>query len=400
MTIEAALPQPFNSAHFVDPHRAYARLREEGPVHQVALPDGTPIWLVLREADVRAWLTDDRLSVNKAKSGNGYKGFSLPPALDANLLNIDPADHLRLRRLVSKTFTPRRVEALRDGVQAAADGLADVLARCMETNGAADLVSQFANPLPLVVIGDLLGVPEQDRKPFSDWVTTMFDPQGREDMANAVDSIHHYLVELIEQRRHEPDDRLLSALIAVRDEGDTLTEDELVSLAFLILFAGSESTQHVISGGLLTLLEHPRQLGALREYPALLPDAVEEILRYAHPNQMAIRRFPTEDIVIGGTRIPAGDTVMLCPASAHRDPQRYPEPDRFDIHRTDKSHLALGYGVHYCLGAPLARLEIQTALGTLLRRFPKLSLGVPADQLRWRPSFRSHVVKELPITAG
>ncbi|MGP8304528.1 cytochrome P450 family protein [Streptomyces inhibens] len=331
---------------------------------------------------------------------NGYKGFSLPPALDANLLNIDPTDHLRLRRLVSKTFTPRRVEALRAGVQEAAGGLADALAKRMETDGAADLVSQFANPLPLVVIGNLLGVPEQDRKPFSDWVTTMFDPQSRDDMANAVDSIHRYLLDLIEQRRREPDDRLLSALIAVRDEGDKLTEDELVSLAFLILFAGSESTQHVISGGLLTLLEHPQQLGALREDPALLPDAVEEILRYAHPNQMAIRRFPTEDVVIGGTRIPAGDTVMLCIASAHRDPQRYPEPDRFDIHRTDKAHLTLGCGVHYCLGAPLARLEIQTALGTLLRRCPQLALDVPADQLRWRPSFRSHALKELPITAG
>ncbi|MFF4739727.1 cytochrome P450 [Streptomyces sp. NPDC001262] len=391
------LPQPFDAAFLADPWRGYARLREAAPVHRIALPDGSPVWLVLREADVRAWIADPRLSVNKARSGVGYKGFSLPPALDANLLNIDPEDHLRLRRLVSQGFTPRRVEDLGGLVQAAADRLADGLAADVDAHGSADLVTGFSNPLPLVVIGDLLGVPEADRRPFSEWVGTMLTPEHPGQVVEAIGRVHRFLEELVAARRAAPGDDLLSALIAARDEGDRLSEDELVSLAFLILMAGSENVQHLISGGLLTLLQHPEQLAALRAEPELLPGAVEELLRYALPNQMAIRRFPVEPVEIGGVAVPAGDTVMLCLASAHRDPDRYPEPDRFDIRRADKAHLALGQGVHYCLGAPLARMEIRIALETLLDRFPDLGLAVPAGELQWRTSFRSRALRALPV---
>ncbi|UNO43508.1 cytochrome P450 [Streptomyces sp. MST-110588] len=397
-TSSTGLPQPFGKAHFIDPYPTYARLRAAAPVHRIALPDGSPVWLVTREADVRAGLTDPRLSVNKAHSGTGYRGFALPPALDANLLNIDPADHLRLRRLVSQGFTPRRVEGLRRRVQEAADRLADGLAATFTAGHHADIVTDFANPLPLVVIGDLFDVPEPDRKPFSAWVSTMFAPEHPGQVPEAIDRIHRFLLALIAARRAEPGDDLLSALIAARDEGDRLSEDELLSLAFLILMAGSENAQHLISGGLLTLLRHPGQLAELRADPALLPGAVEELLRYAHPNQMAIRRFPTEPVEIGGVRIPPGETVLLCLASAHRDPDRYPDPDRFDIHRRDKAHLALGQGLHYCLGAPLARMEIAIALETLMHRFPDLELAVPASTLRWRASFRSHALRELPVT--
>ncbi|MGW1199864.1 cytochrome P450 family protein [Streptomyces sp. NPDC002536] len=391
------LPQPFDAAFLTDPYRGYARLRAAAPVHRIALPDGSPVWLVLREADVRAWITDPRLSVNKARSGVGYKGFSLPPALDANLLNIDPEDHMRLRRLVSKGFTPRRVEDLGGLVQAAADRLADGLAADMAAHGSADLVTAFSNPLPLVVIGDLLGVPEADRRPFSAWIGTMLAPEHPGQVVEAVGRVHRFLQELVAARRAAPGDDLLSALIAARDEGDRLSEDELVSLAFLILMAGSENAQHLISGGLLTLLQHPEQLAALRAEPELLPGAVEELLRYANPNQLAIRRFPVEPVEIGGVAVPPGDTVMLCLASAHRDPDRYPEPDRFDIHRADKAHLALGQGIHYCLGAPLARMEIRIALETLLDRFPDLGLAVPAGELQWRTSFRSRALRALPV---
>lgn len=391
------LPQPFDAAFLADPYRGYARLREAAPVHRIALPDGSPVWLVLREADVRAWITDPRLSVNKARSGVGYKGFSLPPALDANLLNIDPEDHLRLRRLVSKGFTPRRVEDLGGLVQAAADRLADGLAADVAAHGSADLVTAFSNPLPLVVIGNLLGVPEADRQPFSEWVGTMLMPEHPGQIVEAVGRVHRFLQELVAARRAAPGDDLLSALIAARDEGDRLSEDELVSLAFLILMAGSENAQHLISGGLLTLLQHPEQLAAVRAEPELLPGAVEELLRYANPNQLAIRRFPVEPVEIGGVAVPPGDTVMLCLASAHRDPDRYPEPDRFDIRRADKAHLALGQGIHYCLGAPLARMEIRIALETLLDRFPDLGLSVPAGELQWRTSFRSRALRALPV---
>ncbi|MEV6564799.1 cytochrome P450 family protein [Streptomyces kronopolitis] len=391
-----ALSAPFDQEFFQDPYPTYARLREEGPVHRIALPDGSPVWLVTRECDVRAGLTDARLSVNKAHSTNGYRGFSLPPALDANLLNIDPDDHLRLRRLVSKGFTPRHVEQLRARVVTVAAQLADRLAEA----GQADLVTTFANPLPLVIIGDLLAVPEADSRTFSGWVGAMFAPEYPGHTAEAIGHIHRYLVDLIAARRARPADDLLSSLIATRDDGARLSEDELVSLAFLILMAGSENTQHLISGGLLTLLRHPDQLRTLRARPALMPEAVEELFRFAHPNQMAIRRFPTEPVDIGGVRIPAGDTVLLGLASAHRDPARYPAPDRFDPRRADKAHLALGHGVHYCLGAALARLEIRTALTTLLDRFPRLRLAVPDEQLEWRASFRSHALKRLPVAVG
>lgn len=391
-----ALSRPFDQEFFQDPYPTYAGLRDAGPVHQIALPDGSPVWLVTRERDVRAGLTDTRLSVNKAHSTNGYRGFSLPPALDANLLNIDPDDHLRLRRLVSKGFTPRHVEQLRTRVAAVAAQLADRLAEA----GEADLVTTFANPLPLAVIGDLLAVPEADSRTFSGWVAAMFGPEYPGHTAEAIGHIHRYLVDLIADRRARPADDLLSSLIATRDEGTRLSEDELVSLAFLILMAGSENTQHLISGGLLALLRHPDQLATLRARPELMPEAVEELFRFAHPNQMAIRRFPTEPVDIGGVRIPVGDTVLLGLAAAHRDPARYPEPDSFDLHRTDKAHLALGHGVHYCLGAALARLEIRTALSALLDRFPRLRLAVPDEQLEWRASFRSHALKRLPVAVG
>ncbi len=400
MTPPTTLLRPFDAEFFRDPYPVYARLRELGAVLEVALPDGARAWLVTREEEVRVAFTDRRLSVNKARSRNGYQGFSLPPALDANLANVDPDDHLRLRRLVSKGFTPRHVEQLRERVVTAAGHYADRLAAQLAECGQADLLPEFATPLPLVVIGHLLGVPEADGRAFSRWVAAMFAPDHPGHTAEAIDHIHRYLLGLIGARRAKPGDDLLSSLIAARDEGDRLSEDELVSLAFLLLMAGTENVQHLIAGGVLILLSHPEQLADLRRRPELMPEAVEELLRYGHPNQMAVRRFPLEDIEIAGTRIPAGDTVLLGLASAHRDPARYPEPDRFDIHRADKAHLALGHGVHYCLGAALARMEIGIALGTLLDRFPCLELAVPVEQLEWRASFRSHALRRLPVKVG
>ncbi|WP_432746156.1 cytochrome P450 [Streptomyces sp. JH002] len=394
MTLAQA-PMPFDPEVFAaDPHGTFARLRRDAPVARVTLPEGTAAWVITREADVRAWMGDPRLSLDKSHSTTGYQGFSLPPELDANLLNMDGADHLRLRRLVSKAFTPRRVEALRPRIAEAAGQLAQAVALAGRS-GPVDLVRAYAGPLPMTVMGELFGLPAEGRQSFAALIGTVISARRPQEAGEAVDAIAAFMRALIADRRAAPGDDLLSGLIAARDEGEQLSESELVSLAFLIVGAGIENVTHLISGGLYTLLTHPDQLTAVRGAPdALLPEAVEELLRYVHPNVTAIRRFPVEDIEVGGTVIPRGETVLLGLAAAHRDPARYPRPDHFDIHRAEKAHLALGQGLHYCLGAPLARAQIEIALGTLLRRFPGLRLaGEPA----WRTTFRSHAPARLPV---
>ncbi|MFD4610000.1 cytochrome P450 [Streptomyces sp. NPDC058440] len=391
------LPQPFGSDFQTDPYSVFAQLREKGSAHRIALPDGSPVWLVTHECDVRRGLADPRFSVDKQRSGSGFKGFSLPPALDANLLNMDADDHLRLRRLVAQGFTPRHVDGMRSHIQRAVDTFLHQLLKRMDTDGQADLVAEFAKPLPLKVIGDLFVVPAEEQGQFSEWISGMLAPTSRQDLIQTIGSIHRYLVDLLARRRANPGDDILSGLIAARDETDQLTEDELVSLTFLILGAASENVQHQISNAMVTLLDHPDQLSELRGKPELLPAAIEELLRYAHPNLSAIRRFPTEPVDIGGVHIPAGDTVLFSLASAHRDPARYPQPDRFDMHRADKGHLALGHGLHYCLGAALARTQLTLALDALLRLLPGMRLASAPEDVRWTTTFRFRAPRELTV---
>ncbi|MEV0209804.1 cytochrome P450 [Streptomyces sp. NPDC050788] len=377
------------------PYDVYRRLRESAPVHRITGPDGTPAWIVTRYDDVRAALADPRLSLDKRHATAGtYKGFSLPPALDANLLNMDPPDHTRVRRLVGRAFTPRRIQQLRTPVRETADRLLDALG----THGTADLVAAYAAPLPITVICDLLGIPAGHRRDFREWTDTLITPDparpgaGRE----AVAAMLGFFTELLAAKRAEPADDLLSDLIAVRDEGDRLSEDELMSLAFLILFAGYENTVQLIGNSVLALLQHPEQLAAVREDLAQLAGAVEEFIRYEGPALFAIRRFPVEDVTIAGVTIPAGETVWVSPSAANRDPARFPEPDRLDLTRDASGHLALGHGIHYCLGAPLARTETEIALAALLERFPELALG--EGELRWRRSLRARGLVALPVT--
>ncbi|SDI19909.1 cytochrome P450 family protein [Nonomuraea jiangxiensis] len=380
-----------------DPHAAYDRLRGAGPVHRIPGPDGSPAWLVTRHDDVRRLLADPRLSLDKRNSGAGnYRGFALPPALDANLLNMDPPDHTRLRRLVTKAFTARRTEELRGPVQRIADELLDAI----EPLGRADLISSYAAPLPISVICELLGIPPGDRADFRAWSDALItpDPARPEGMKQAIGEMVRFVGRLIARKRAHPADDLISGLIAARDGGDRLSEDELTSLVFLILFAGYENTVHLIGNATLALLEHPEQLRALRADPSRLPAAVEELVRFDGPAALAIRRFPVEDVEIGGTAIPAGETVLLSLASAGRDPRRFADPHRLDLSRAEVAHLAFGHGIHHCLGAPLARLEAGVALGTLLRRLPGLALGVPREELAWRPTIRARGLVSLPVT--
>ncbi|NEC85320.1 cytochrome P450 [Streptomyces sp. SID12501] len=379
-----------------DLYAVYARLREAGPVHRIAGTDGLPAWLVTRYDDVRQALADPRLSLDKrnAKPG-GYHGLALPPALDANLLNMDPPDHTRIRRLVSKAFTPRRVALLREPIRKTAESLLDAIA----PHGRADLITSYAAPLPITVICDLLGVAPHDRQDFRSWTDALVapDPARPEKTKEAVRAMLGFFTGLLAGKRTAPADDLLSALIAVRDDEDRLTEDELMSLAFLVLFAGYENTVHLIGNATLALLSHPDQLAALRTDPSRLGAAVEELARYDGPVPLAIRRFPTEDVTIGGVTIPVGETVLLSLAAAHRDPHRFTDPDRLDIGRDATGHLALGHGIHYCLGAPLARMESEIALAALLDRFPDLALDVPPDEVRRRPSMRARGLLSLPV---
>ena len=378
------------------PYDVYRRLRDTAPVHRIAGPDGTPAWIVTRYDDVRAALADPRLSLDKRYATAGtYKGFSLPPALDANLLNMDPPDHTRIRRLVGRAFTPRRIERLRGPIRRTADRLLDALG----SHGTTDLIASYAAPLPITVICDLLGIPDEHRLDFRVWTDTLVAPDPAAGPAagkEAVVAMLGFFTRLLADKRREPADDLLSDLIAVRDEGDRLSEDELMSLAFLILFAGYENTVQLIGNAVLALFHHPGQLAALREDPARLPAATEEFLRYEGPALLAIRRFPVEDVTIGGVTVPAGETVWVSPSAANRDPDRFPDPDRPDLARDASGHLALGHGIHYCLGAPLARAETEIALAALLERFPDLALAEPTP--RWRNSLRARGLLALQVS--
>ncbi|MFE3142667.1 cytochrome P450 [Streptomyces scopuliridis] len=410
-----------------DPYEVYARLRETAPVRRIVGPDGRPAWIVTRYEDVRQSLADPRLSLDKSRAlPGGYRGFGLPPALDANLLNMDPPDHTRIRRFVARAFTARRIETLRGPVGRTADELLDALEPGgresdasesgggesggreiggRELGGRADLVASYAAPLPIVVICELLGVPPRDRRDFREWTDALIapDPARPERMKEAIGGMLTFFTELLAHKRAEPGDDLLSALIAARDEdeeaGDPLSEDELMSLAFLILFAGYENTVQLIGNSVLALLRHPEQLAALRAEPGRTAAAVGEFARYEGPALLAIRRFAVEDLTIGGVTVPAGETVMLSLAAANRDPHRFADPDRLDLDldRDTAGQVALGYGIHYCLGAPLARLETEIAVNALLERFPRLELDVPYEELRWRPSTRARGLIALPV---
>ncbi|WP_327309815.1 cytochrome P450 (plasmid) [Streptomyces sp. NBC_01298] len=378
-----------------NPHAAYQQLRDTAPAQRIAGPTGEPAWLVTRYDDVRAALADPRLSLDKTNAAEGsYRGLSLPPALDANLLNMDPPDHTRIRKLVSRAFTPRRVEALRGPIRRTADTLLDALG----TDGRADLIAAYAAPLPITVICDLLGIPEEHRRDFRAWTNELIapDPSRPQAAKQAIGAMIAFFAELIAHKRQHPGDDLLSDLIAVRDtDGDRLSEDELTSLAFLILGAGYENTVQLIGNAVHALLSHPEHLASLRADPSKLPAAVEELARYEGPALLAIRRFPTQDVTIADVTIPAGETVLLSLAAANRDPQRFSHPEQLDFDRDASGHLALGHGIHYCLGAPLARVETEIALAALLERFATLTLAEPDP--RWRPSQRARGLLGLPV---
>ncbi|MEH1012536.1 cytochrome P450 [Micromonospora sp. CPCC 206060] len=363
----------------------YDRLRTLAGVHRAVLPDGSHAWLVTGHPDVANGLADPALSLDRRHSRGGWSGFALPPALDANLLNMDPPDHTRIRRLVASAFSPQRVRAMRPAIRQTADGLLDEL----PFSGTADLVTAYCAPLSVHVIADLLGIPTGARRDFRAWTDTLLatHPPDRQAARQAIVEMHGFVVDLLAGKREQPGADLLSALVSAENDNDRLSANELTSLAFLILFAGYENSANLIASTTLALLRQPEPLGRLDRDQ--LAEAVEETLRLDPPAPVAIRRFPVHDIVVDGTTIPAGDTVLLAIAAANRD---------LRVGTDGGGHLAFGRGVHHCIGAALARVEALEALDALASRLPRLALAEPAAEVAWRPSFRTHGPATLPVT--
>jgi cytochrome P450 len=385
----------FTQEFWNDPHPVYAALRQEAPVHPVTLPNGMEIWLVTRYADCRAALADPRLSKRQG-AGDNARSLAAPVStpLTRHLLATDPPDHTRLRRLVAKVLTARRVEELRPRVTE----LSAALIEPLRGRESADLVEDYALHLPIQVICELLGVPIEDQEEFRRWTSVMVSAStGAAGVPEAAAAFVGYLRRLIEHKRATPGGDLLSALVATRDEGDRLSEDELTSMAFLLLLAGHETTVNLIGNGMFTLLTRPDAHRRLLDEPALIPAAVEEFLRLESPVETATSRTAMEPLTYGDVTIPAGAMVAISLLSADRDPDRFPAPDAFDLRRPDNQHLAFGYGIHYCLGAPLARLEAHIAFTDLLAQFPAMRLAVPPGEVVWRPGTLIHGTTALPV---
>lgn len=393
----SGLADDFNENPF--PH--YARLRESGPVHRVKTADGEEVWLIVGHDEARQALAHPDVLKNWQTTGL-YAGRSTTTSLSTNMLRSDPPHHTRLRRLVAGEFTARRVEALRPRVQQITDELLDAMEAAPDRR--ADLIRSFAVPLPMTVICELLGVPDLDRESFRRWCTEVVAPTGEEAEAAALRAMSGYLSGLIEATRERPGQDLLSGLIRARDEGgDRLSPEELTGMAFLLLLAGHETAVNMLGNGVRALLAHPDQLAALRADPdGLIDGAVEEMLRWDGPVESATYRFARADLEIGGTFIEAGSPVLVSLAGADRDPARFaepggPGPEEFDIRRAGQSHLAFGHGIHFCLGAPLARMEGRIAIRALLERFPGLAEDPEAGPREWIPGTLIRGVKRLPV---
>ncbi|WP_024875068.1 cytochrome P450 family protein [Saccharomonospora piscinae] len=386
-----------------DPHSTYSRLRREAPVQRVVLPAGLQAWVVTRYEDVRAALANpglrkdfrrypDLFARNTMRNQPGF----VHPALVAHMLNMDPPDHVRLRKLVTKAFTLRRIEAMRPRIEEITTDLLDAMAGEQRV----DLVEAFAFPLPITVICEMIGMPAEDLDGFRSWCNTLISGGEPDEVQHAADATKAYLLELIAKKREEPVEDLFGALVHAREDGDQLTETELVSMVFLLLVAGHETTVSLIASGVLSLLRNPEQFAELRADRSLLPGAIEEFLRYEGPLNMATFRYTNEPTEIGGVEIPADEFVMLALTSANRDEEQFPEPDTLDLRRDTTGHMAFGHGIHYCLGAPLARMEAEIAFNHLLDRFDHIELAATTEGLRWREGVVIRSLEALPVRIG
>jgi pimeloyl-[acyl-carrier protein] synthase len=397
---EAPIFNPFDPVTRADPYPSYRRLREEDPVHRSSLG----IWVLSRYADIEPILRDPRFS-SDLRNAKEFPLMANVPDVDERLerrskvmLFMDPPDHTRLRGLVNKAFTPRTVDRLRPRAQQIVD---EILGR-FEGGGGMDLIGDLAYPLPVIVIAEMLGIPAEDRDTFRQWSTDMarsldplLPPEVMGQIERSGEAFMEYFGKLIAERRAHPGDDLLSALVAAEEAGDRLSEEELLATCILLLVAGHETTMNLIGNGMLALLREPSQLERLRSTPDLIPNAIEEMLRFDGTVQLT-GRTATQDTDVAGTTIGAGEISILLIGSANHDPARFDDPDRLDIGRQDVRHLGLGGGAHYCLGAPLARMEAAVAFAALFRRLPP-SLHLASEKLEWRDNIVLRGLRSLPL---
>jgi cytochrome P450 len=391
----------FTDEYFASVHDVMARLRREQPVHRTTMPNGLPVWVISRYADVRAALTDDRLrkdndqlvAVMRAKLVEAGRGTELPSLFTKHMLNADPPDHTRLRGLLARAFTARRVELLRPFVRSTTTELLDTLAA---EDDVVDLISGFALALPSIVISELLGVPAGDRARFQEWTSAMLE--GRR--ATALPGSRRlvaYLTDLIAAKSETPGNDLLSALTQESETGDRLSAEELLGTAVLLLVAGHETTTNLIGNGARLLLAEPELAAAVRRRPDDISPVVEEVLRVDSPVMLTTHRFTAEPVRIGDVTIPRNEVVMISLGSANHDESRFERPDEVDVDRGSRGHVAFGHGIHYCLGAPLARMEAEIALRELVMRFPEARIALPLNQLRRRRASIMNGYATLPV---
>jgi cytochrome P450 len=392
-------------------HNVYSSLREQPPV-RVRFADGDEGWLVTRYSDVRAVSTDPRVSrdldgilrLSGAREASpGPQGDDADDGPDLgyewmfrNVLYLDPPDHTRLRKLVHKAFTPRAIDRLEPRISQVAEDLLDQ----MDGREAVDLLASFAVPLPVTAISELLGVPASDRPDFWAWSHVINGDSAAADRHGTLRVAADYLGVLADRKRAEPGDDLMSRMVIASEDGDQLSREELIAMSILILLAGHDTTVNLIANGVLAFLRSPDQLALLRSDPSLLPNAVEEVLRYDCPVNISAARFTLEPIELGGIHIPAGEMLYPSMLAANRDPLRFTAPDRFDITRDVRGHVGFGHGVHFCLGAPLARMEGRIALGRLFDRFPAIRLAAEPGALGYRDSTLIHGPVSLPVRLG
>ncbi|MFC9996940.1 cytochrome P450 [Nocardia sp. NPDC127526] len=386
---------------YTDPHRYYDRWRARGPVHRVQLVSGSQVWVIVGYTEGRAALADPRLRKNAADLYELFRQRNVRTLSDSNaqtlaahMLNSDPPEHTRLRKLVSRAFLPRRVATLRPRIEEITAALLDDMAAHDEI----DLMQVFANPLPVTVICELLGVPFDERADFQEWTRILVSSGGTiEERAAATLGMSEYLRKLMVDKRAHPGDDLLSELVQPTPDGDRLDEQELVAMAFLLLVAGHETTVNLIGNGTHALLRNRPQWDALRADPTAIPAAIEEFLRHDGPVGWTTLRYTHEPVQIAGIDIPAGEFIYVALSAANRDPARFDSGATLDIAANATGHLAFGHGIHFCVGAPLARLEADIAFKSLLTRFPDLTLADPAFEPSWQHSLLIRGMSELPV---